>query len=282
MATDVRLKTLEKLQSQLPGAVQQGAATQESARIGALQEAVRSAGPEAGLAQARAIGQGLASQAGKDQLSRVTSAITEEQAKVGIAAEAGAQQAKEKLFRKQELLARLGEKNRQRLFDLNKSVTNDIIDRRSQLAIDAAGKRYMNEKQLMDYKILTAQSEEDLKDYAQKLNTYSRRKLQVMETVSKKLAQAKEQAFRTSEQELDQASKERLFRIAEEFDKKLAEEKKKAAKRAGLSGAVMTAGGGLMASGNPYAMIVGGVLVAAETLGPEGTKPSQVLEKTGV
>lgn len=248
------LKNLEKLKLQLPSGTA-GA----SARSAALKEAVREA--PAGVT-AEAIGKGLASQAGKDELARVSAAITERTQRGELELAEGQRRARERLARKQEFIQRVGEKNKQKLYDLNKSVANDILDKRNQFLLDKEGRRFLNERQLADYKLLTAKKQEDFQDFAQRLDTASKRKLQLMEATYKILDQARRQAFQASEQELDQVSKEKITKLAQEYERQVASEQSKAAKRSGIATGLMTVGAAV-AQLPGYGTVIGGGMMAA-------------------
>jgi phage tail tape-measure protein len=238
------ISTLEKLQQKLPGAIQKGAAQQESARMGALQSAVAGAPSDVNISKtASTIGQSLASQAGKDQLARVNQAVNEQQAESQVAISQRSRELEARIDRKKKAINRLGEKNAERLYQTNKEVANELIDNRNQFVVDQAGRRYLNEHQLMDFKRLTAQNDQELKDYAQRMQIQTDRKLQVMETVYKKLDQLTRQEYDKDKQQLDQASKEKLVQIKQAYQQKLEDERKKAAKRSGMAAVMGQVGG---------------------------------------
>ena len=79
-----------------------------------------------------------------------------------------------------------------------------------------------------------------------------------MSTVNTQLQEMSKQAEQASEQELNQTHKEAIFDIAGRYQKKLDDEKKKAIKRAGMSGAMASVGG---------AMIIGGLGASATGIG---------------
>jgi hypothetical protein len=121
-----------------------------------------------------------------------------------------------------------------RLGQLDASLKRDLFDSQLNFREDELGRTLFNDRQLLDYKLASAKSDEDLLNYEQNVKQLSDRKMQMLKAAHAKVMQEMENAFSKSEQELDQASKEKLYRAKAELEKKMAKEKAKAANRAAM------------------------------------------------
>jgi hypothetical protein len=114
----------------------------------------------------------------------------------------------------------------------------------------------MNERQLADWTIMKAKSEEDWRNYAQKSEQYATRRLSMMEVAQKRILQKIEQDYRSGKQKLDSEQSRRLRAAADALDKRIAKEKENAAKRKAFHttmGSIVGAVIGTFAGGNTVA-----------------------------
>lgn len=129
-------------------------------------------------------------------------------------------------------LSQLGEEAKQKIWDDNLKFEKDEL-----------GRTQFNERQLLDYAILNAKSDEDLAAFEQQMNFESEKRMNALRASQAKIKQALEQGFDDYNQTLDAEQKMKLVRAQHELDRKMKEESNKAANRASMFGAAGTIGG---------------------------------------
>lgn len=223
-----RSRQLKKLQDQLPGANQRVAAGLQAGRETQLQETIRQAQP-GGPRQAQTMGGQQAAQSGQVQLQ----AAQQTQKDVGqVGTMAAQQQRLESQQRVGEQQRSLSKKQREltsRLQRLDQDAKDELIDRQLQFQQDERGRQFMNERQMADWAVANAKSEEEFAAYKQQAMQMHERKMQMMQTAHAKVSQAIKQNYVIEGQQLDQEQRKRLIEEQRALEQKMREE---AAKRA--------------------------------------------------
>ena len=107
-------------------------------------------------------------------------------------------------------LAQLGEAAKQELFDKNMSFQQDEL-----------GRTQFNNRQLLDWTLTKAKTQEEFAGYQQKVMEASRRKTQVLQAAKNKLDRILKQGFEKEENDLDQAQKKALVQYRHEIMQKI-------------------------------------------------------------
>ena len=103
----------------------------------------------------------------------------------------------------------------QQVKDLNRigsDVKNKIFDARMAFDRDEMGRKFTNERQLADYAISNAQTEQQSRERLQLMQQQSHRKTQLLQTAYRKISQTLEREMKKSEQDKDFKSLEKLQR----------------------------------------------------------------------
>lgn len=155
-------------------------------------------------------------------------------------------------------------KQREGLAKLGQDVKQRLFDDRLRFERDEAGRKFSNERQLSDWAVATAGSQEALRDRMQQIEQATQRELVVMKAAAARLEQSIKQNFADSERELDQASKARIIQMKADLDREIEAKSARAAAIGNiLSGAASGAmAGGAASGGNPWGFVIGGVLGA--------------------
>lgn len=182
-----RSRQLRKLSDSLPGADKKTMAGLSAARDTALQEQIAGAPKTAGPAQAQQIGSQQAQVAGKQALA-VGAKAQQQQQQIG---QVGLEQAGV------ESQARIGEATRgvskqergfaNRLNRLSEDSKMELLDEQMVFRTDEAGRAMMNERQMADWAMANARSNEEYQDYIQTIGQMHGRKIQLLEAASQKL-----------------------------------------------------------------------------------------------
>lgn len=244
MATP-KTSQLANLASQFPAMTQQGAGAQQAqARMAAAQAIQQQAqGPEprrpisaammgaelytAQAAAAREVAQRAqrgAAAVGQMELSRQQ----QEQQKLLFDRSIGIQQN----LRKQE----------QQLQQLNSQVKTNLYDRAMKFEKDELGRTKWKTGQLMDYALKKTQRAQDYRKLEQSVGQMQRRRTQLLKISQAKIEQALKQEFEKTEVARDRDLTDRLTKARAEIQRKIEEDKARAAE----SAAKWTAGGQLI------------------------------------
>lgn len=171
-----------------PGAVTSQAS--QASRDQQLQATVAKMSPQqatTGLAQQ--IGGTLAQLANQQKMQQVQTAapILEQQGQLAL------QQQQTQVKSTMQGLARGVEESKfqdeQRIASLSESAKQQVFDLRKQFSADEAGRKFTNERQLAEFKLATASSDEAFKDYQQKAELVLDRKRQVTAIALSKITQ---------------------------------------------------------------------------------------------
>lgn len=255
-----RMAALQTLQNQLPVASQRVAQGIQAARDIQLQQAVAKAPTGAAIAPAaQQTAAAATAQTGSQQVEQAKQMVQQAgqlgQLQLGeqqMAAQqkiAGAQQA----ARQQEMTSA------ERLGRLDMSAKQELYDKQLQFQKDEAGRTLFNQRQLADYAIQNAQSDEEFKNWSQQAQQLNKRELQAMETAYNLITEDLKQRWALAEQKKDQAAKEEIARIEASVRAAMEKKRAQAANNASMWSSIGTvAGAGIGAVyGGPAGAVVG-------------------------
>lgn len=129
-------------------------------------------------------------------------------------------------------LSFLTDKQRADLSRLGRDVKAELFDKRLQFDRDEAGRKFNNDRQLWDFNVATAKSEEQLKSRQQDLIQAHERKSLLLSRAYDILIQQQQIAFAQAEQRKDHESKRKIAEYIRDLKKKQADTQSKANKRA--------------------------------------------------
>lgn len=264
MAT--RLEQLKALSNQLPVANQQIAQQQQAARNIQLQQQLGQAAPGVGVRQSQAVGAQQVGQAGQQAVQNIQQASAQQGQVAKLGASEQASQAQQMLASKQLNLQEQSRKLDRQIAQLGEDKKNELFDKRLQFNYDKAGQSYMNTRQLSDWARLSARNEEEYKNYAQQMDQYAAKELEILRVAHAKLSQALEGSYRTGIQEQTQLSTKQIAQAKADIEREIREKQAKSAANA----AKWQAGGqiaGAVAGGVIGSVIPGGGTVAGAALG---------------
>lgn len=257
-----KLQQLAKSMPQLNDQVAQQVRETNKARI---QDMIRQAPPEAATPQAaQQLGaqQAQASGAAAVDAAQTTANQFGQIGQLGVQDASRAQRAK--AF-DQSMNLREGQlRFANQLNALDSKYKNELLDNQLEFKKDEAGRTLFNERQLADYKISTAKSAEDLRNYQQQVQQFTRRKMKMYDVALSKINQKIQQEREAGDATLDREQTMQLKLAKKAIQDKIAKEQRKAAKRAAIyGGAGMALGavaGGVASGGNPAAIQAGASL----------------------
>lgn len=131
----------------------------------------------------------------------------------------------------------------QQVKDLNRigqDVKSKIFDSRMTFDRDEMGRKFTNSRQLADYTISNAQTEQQARERLQLMQQQSHRKVQLLQTMYNKINVALEQEFKKSEQDKDYQLQERLAKAKAGMQKQLLDAQNEAANKQAMIGAAGT------------------------------------------
>lgn len=275
MAVQPRNATLAGLAKGFPSANQASVGLADAQRSTGLQDSVAAAQPSQLTTQAT-------QQAGAQQASgmaadraAVAKVANQQSAQLGrLALGNQALDDQKSLASRQLGLAAKQRDAVNQLAQLDGRLKQELHDKQLAFQQDELGRSLFNERQLLDWKLVSAQKEEDWMSFEQEVRQLSSRKQQMLQMSYEKIKQALAQSDASRNQELDQETKRRLVEAKIALEEKMAKEKAKAANRAGMFQAVGTIAGAAAGSfaGGPAGAMVGaqaggavGGLVASQT-----------------
>lgn len=140
----------------------------------------------------------------------------------------------------------LSNKQRQDLSRLGVDVKQKIFDARLQFDRDEAGRKFSNERQLEDWTIATAKSQQELQQKLQLMEQVNQRELLVLEAANAKIAQALENGYLDNKRKLDQASMIKLAEMKQKMERDIQKKQAKAANQRLIVGGLITGAGAAM------------------------------------
>lgn len=279
-----QVQVSQAVQQAAPGAgVRQAQAIAPAATLAVAQPGL--AAREAGLATQQQLGQqALQVQETQQRAQQSATAIGQAETLAGErrAAEAtdtAAELAQRKSLTAQELAqakrlqamgistdARVGfltNKQREDLAKLGRDVKAELADARLQFARDEDGRKFANDRQMWDYTVASAQSDEALRDRMQSMSLAYERKAKMIELATSKISAEIDRLYAKAEQEKDQASKMRLAEMKRQLEKRRADLAHDAAKKGQMVQVLSLAGMAAGSAGGPAGAMVGGAVGSA-------------------
>lgn len=149
-------------------------------------------------------------------------------------------------------------RQREQLNRLGGDAKDKILDSRLRFERDEMGRRFSNERQLADYAMANAKTEQEFASKMREMQQAHNRKIQMMEVAEKKLRQAMMQGFTSQQQLLDNQSRARIAKMAADMKEKIRKEKAKATGNAMMIQGAFTVAGAVVGG-----MYTGGTGTAA-------------------
>lgn len=266
---------------QMPGQNQQVVSGLQEAARAQMQSQIGGAAPlgqPLGIRQVQQLGaQATAAQA--QPLLQVQEQAQKQAAQMGqLALQQQQQDSQRRLQERQLDQSRAQRQFENQLNTLNSNVKQRLFDDQLQFQKDELGRTFFNERQLMDYKLATAKSQVEMRDFEQKLRQAGSRKMQLLKSAQAKLTQELQQNFAKGQQELDQASTKKLVEAKRAIEEKIRREQAAARNRASMVSAIGTLGGIAIAAALP------GPLTAAYAMAGAagGQGAANILEGSGL
>lgn len=259
-----KMAALQNLQKQLPVASQKIASGIQAARDIQLQQAVAKAPTGAAIAPAaQQTAAAATAQTGAQQVDAAKQMI--QQAGQLGQLQLGEQQmgAKQQVFQAQQAGRQQEMTNAERLGRLDLSAKQELYDKEIQFKKDEAGRALFNERQLADYAIRNARSDEEYRNYEQKAQLLHKRELQAMESAFSLVMEDLKQRWSLAEQQKDQVAKKQIADMQLAIQKQMEKARAKAANNA----AMWQAGG--MIAGAAIVVASGGTAAPAIMMGAQ-------------
>lgn len=255
-----RMRALQNLASQLPVANQKVAAGQQAARDIQLQRAVQAAPTAAPTTQAaQTTGAAMAAQAGQQAGERAQQQVQQagQIGGLGLAEEARAGQARvsglQSGAREQQMAGA------QKLASISEKAKQEVFDKQLQFDRDEMGRVQFNERQLADYARVQSKTDDQFRDYTQKMEQLNKRNLEAMEHAYRVVEADLTQKYNEARQKGDQKAMLEAEQIKKEMAEKIQKERNKASNTAAMLGTVGTIAGGVVGAiyGGPVGAAAG-------------------------
>lgn len=147
-------------------------------------------------------------------------------------------------------LSFLSRKQREDLSSLGQDVKAKLFDSRLQFERDEMGRKFSNDRQLMDYAISSAVSQQDVQNKMREMEQAANKELIMLEVSYKKISDAVERGYLDEKRELDQEQQKNLVLMKNKIEKQMRDKQRQAANRRMIVGAVISAVGvGMLATG---------------------------------
>jgi hypothetical protein len=117
---------------------------------------------------------------------------------------------------------------RKDLANLGNDVRQKTFDSRLRFERDEMGRKFTNERQLMDYKVANMKSKIELQDFSQQMTQAYKRKSQLMTITISKLQEALERGYLSEKQQLDAEASQKLQEMVWQMEDQLRKDKAKA------------------------------------------------------
>lgn len=248
-----RIRALQNLSQQMPAASQKLAQGYQAARDFQLQQAAAKVPAPAAAGMAQQLGAAQATQAGQQAVG-----VADQQAKVQqeIARQGlqeGQRQADQQKFQTGQQLQAEDVANKQRLAQLDQDTRAELFDRQMRFEKDELGRTQFNDRQLADYAVLSARSQEQLRNYQQTAQLAYDRNIQLMRTAYDKLDEALRNENALREQGYDQAAIQEMYQEKRDMEQRIRREEAAAANKmaAWSAGGAILGGAAGFAAGGP-------------------------------
>jgi hypothetical protein len=249
-------------------AAQGATAMQQSAQVGAQPGGF-------GALNARSLSQAGASM-GAAQQAAVTQSVqqgTQEQAQAAqdqVALEqAGAQ---DNLRALKLAVSKQSRELSQKLYEQEGQTGSEIFDANMQFQTDELGRGVLNDRQLADYAVLTARSQEELANYEADISQALERKQQIFRQSYAVLEQAEKQAFESEQTEANQDLQRRIALAKKKLHDDMAKIQQEGANKAAIWGAVTAVGAAITPIFPVAGLAIAGVGAAGGAMAAQDTK----------
>ena len=149
----------------------------------------------------------------------------------------------------------------ERFGNLSMQAKQQMFDSRKQFAMDENGRKFLNERQLLDYARASGIKDEQFRNYAASAEQAHRRNLQTLDVADQKIKAALKQAFATNEQGKNQELIRELSQRKADMEKRIADAKANAANNRGMWVAAGTVAGAVVGSIVPGAGTAAGAAI---------------------
>lgn len=247
MALTSRQQQLTNLAGNIPGQNESLLKQQQATQQIQMQQALgqMSQAGQGSKQAAQGIGQKAAQAAGQAQVAAAGQTL-QQQGQV-----AGMQQQEQQESARIDLQGRAqASKIRQnslanQLAKTNQSLKQDLFDKQNQFQRDELGRTFWNDRQLADWKISQAKSDEDLLEYEEQVRQETSKKMAMLEAAQKAIQQKKQQAFASGELAQNQA----LERELTQAERDIADKMRKAQEKAENNAMILGAAGSIIGTG---------------------------------
>lgn len=231
----LRQRQLKQLAQRFPAANQNVAQGLQAANVIQQQQALGAAQPEtAGIRAAQKAGAAQTGQAA--QVAAGQAAQAQNQAvqvgQLGLA-EQGREQ-RQQLAGQQMAMGQEQMNLEDSLDRMGRGMKNELYTKQMSFQRDQLGQARLNDRQLADWAIMKAKSQEELQDYAQTVNLAAARQEQLLKAAQAKVEQAIRQGYLSEKQRLDNNQRELLAKMKMEADKRQQQKMNKAKNKAAM------------------------------------------------
>lgn len=190
MADTPQMSALKRLATQLPVANQRLASQQQAARDLQLQQAVSAVPPaQATTRTAQTTGAAAAKQTGDQAVANAQQGVQQQQQVAQLGQQQQGIEAQQRVSDLQAGAREQAMSNEQKLANISEQAKQEMFDSRKKFAEDELGRKFTNDRQMADYVVSQAKSQQDLLDYQQKVDQLSKRSQQASETALNKVSQ---------------------------------------------------------------------------------------------
>ena len=160
----------------------------------------------------------------------------------------------------------------QRLYQQEGEAASELFDANMKFQTDELGRASLNDRQLADYAILTARSQEQLADYEADISQALDRKANLLKRSYQILEQAEQQLFQAEQTEANQDLQRRIALAKKKQAEDLAKIQNKAANNAAIWGGVTAVGAAITPIFPVAGLAIAGVGAAGGAVAAQGAK----------
>lgn len=263
-----RLKALRSLSQQVPAASQKLAQGYQAARDFQLQQAAAKAPAPAAAGAAQQMGTASATQAGQQAVGLADNQAKVQQEIQRQGLQEGQRQAQSQAFTTGQQVQSEEAANRQKIAQLGQDAQAELFDRQMKFQKDELGRTQFNDRQLADYAVTSARSQEQYKNYQQAAQLAYSRNLQVMQTAYNKLDEALRNEDDLRQQGYDQAAITEMHQARNNMQQRIRQETANIANRMSVWAAGGSIVGGVLGG---YYGGAGGAAIGSAAGGAVGT-----------
>ena len=260
-----RTTQLQNIAGKLPVANQRVAQGLQQANEAQLRGSIATA--KAGPRTAQQMGAQQTEVQTKTDLAAQTNTLTQGQQIAQQNIQNMQQETQVKLMEKSNSTAKLNMQLQNQLAQMDRETKKEIFDANMEFKKDELGRTTWNERQLLDWKLSQAITDEEFATYEQQARQVSRRKIEMLNHAAALLEQELKASFESEQAELDYESQKKVQQAIQKLKKEAQEEQNKSAKRAAMFTTVGTVAGAVIGGiyGGP-----GGAAIGASVGGAAG------------